>query len=87
MYYGLPWVEAGGLMFYGVSYAEMFRRAAHLADRILKGASPAELPIEHPPHFELHINLKTAQDLGLKIPLRFRWGDPVLPPEEMMKLS
>jgi putative ABC transport system substrate-binding protein len=68
MYYAREWAEAGGLMAYGVSYAELFRRAATYVDKLLKGAKPADLPIEQPTRFELVVNLKTAKTLGLAIP-------------------
>ena len=62
------YVEAGGFMAFGVSLPALSRRAATFVDKILKGAKPADLPVEQPTHFELVINLKTAKGLGLTIP-------------------
>jgi putative ABC transport system substrate-binding protein len=63
-------VERGGLISYGVAIPQNFRRAADFSDRIIKGANPAELPIELPTKFELAINLKTAKSLGIEVPAR-----------------
>jgi putative ABC transport system substrate-binding protein len=68
MYMWLGYMDSGGLMAYGVDPPSLYRRAADYVDRILKGAKPADLPIEQPTKFKLVVNLKTAKVLGLKIP-------------------
>ena len=62
------YVEAGGVMTYSVSLADLDRRAATYVDKILKGAKPADLPVEQPTKFEFIINLKAAKQIGLTIP-------------------
>jgi putative ABC transport system substrate-binding protein len=68
MYPQSDYMDAGGLMFYGVSVTEMFRHAATYVDKILKGAKPADLPVEQPTKFEFIINLQAAKQIGLTIP-------------------
>jgi putative ABC transport system substrate-binding protein len=79
MYPHRGFVEAGGLMSYAANNADLFRRAAAYVDKILKGANPADLPVEQPTKFELVINLKTAKEMELKIPPQvLMWADEVI---------
>ena len=71
MYAAREFVEDGGLMSYGASLPDLFRRAATYVDKILKGANPADLPVEQPTKLEFVFNLKTAKELGLAIPREF----------------
>lgn len=68
IYMESEWAEAGGLMTYGVNQVELHRRAATYVDKILKGAKPAELPVEQPTKFDLVLNLKAANQIGLTVP-------------------
>jgi putative ABC transport system substrate-binding protein len=67
MYSDPEYVDAGGLMSYSADLAESYRRVAYFVDRILKGAKPADLPVEQPMRFELVINLHTAKQIGMTI--------------------
>jgi putative ABC transport system substrate-binding protein len=68
MYHTSEWVEAGGLMSYAPNFRDLWRRAAGYVDKILKGAKPADLPVEQPTKFEFLVNLKSAKQIGLTIP-------------------
>src|SRR5215475_10613957 len=79
MYPDSRFTDAGGLVSYGPNNTERYHRAAYFVDRILRGAKPAELPVEQPTKFELVINLKTAKTLGLAIPSKvLMWADTVI---------
>jgi putative ABC transport system substrate-binding protein len=62
------YVEAGGLMSYGANFPDLFRRAAELVDKVLRGSRPADIPVEQPTRFDLVVNLTTAKALGITIP-------------------
>jgi putative ABC transport system substrate-binding protein len=68
MFVGKEWVEQGGLMCYGIRLPEWYRRAAFYVDKILRGVTPADLPVEQPTLFELVFNLQTAKAIGVTIP-------------------
>jgi putative ABC transport system substrate-binding protein len=69
IYFGKEFVEEGGLMSYGVDYDDQFRRAADYVDKILKGAKPADLPVQQSGKFELVVNLEAAKQIGLTLPI------------------
>ena len=71
VYFVREYVEAGGLMSYGPNVPDLFRRAANMVDKILRGARPADLPVEQPTKFDLVINPTTAKALGLTVPESF----------------
>ena len=68
IYSDTEWIPVGGLMSYGPSYSDLYRRAAVYVDKILKGRPPSDLPVQQPMKYELMLNLKTADALGLTIP-------------------
>ena len=68
VYTSKEYVDEGGLMFYGVDSEDQYRKAAHYVDKILKGTKPADLPVQQATKFEFNINLKAANQIGLRIP-------------------
>ena len=70
IYFQKEFVDEGGLMSYGADFDDLFRRTAHYVDKILKGAKPADLPVQQATMFEFVINLKAAKQIGLTIPVR-----------------
>jgi putative ABC transport system substrate-binding protein len=73
MYITALFVEAGGLMSYGEDRSEMFRRAAEIVDKVLKGTKPADIPVERPKKFDFVINLKAAKQIGFTVPPEVLW--------------
>ena len=69
IYVSKEYIDAGGLIAYGPSYPDLYRRAAIYVDKILRGASPSSLPVEQPTKFELIINVKAARAIGLQVPM------------------
>jgi putative ABC transport system substrate-binding protein len=79
IYASREFVDAGGLLSYGVNYPDLYRRAATLVHKIFRGAKPADLPVEQPTKFELVINLKAAKAIGLTVsPLMLTRADEVI---------
>jgi putative tryptophan/tyrosine transport system substrate-binding protein len=72
MFGSRDWLEAGGMMSYGASFTDRYRRSADIVDKILRGTKPADIPVEQPTKFELAVNLITAKAIGLDIPPTLR---------------